>query len=204
MSGGFATVYRATSLHSETRGQQVAIKIAIQAANLIRRVSNEVTIHFSLSHHSILGLYTYFEDATHVYLVTELCINGELFQYLSKRGRLTEPEARSIMFQVVKGVEYLHGFGIIHRDLKLNNLLLTDLFDVKIADFGLADGREGSKRPCGEIVTRKPYGLASDLWSLVKRTLDKVSQFDFELPDYISPEARDLVRPAVDELPKLY
>ncbi|KAI8802483.1 hypothetical protein BJ742DRAFT_873207 [Cladochytrium replicatum] len=224
--GGFATVYRATSLHSETLGQQVAIKImdknAIQTANLIRRVSNEVTIHFSLSHHSILGLYTYFENTTHVYLVTELCINGELFQYLSKRGRLTEPEVRSIMFQVVKGVEYLHGLGIIHRDLKLSNLLLTDRFDVKIADFGLAvkiNGREGEQKTmCGtpnyispEIVTRKPYGLASDLWSLgcmfvtmltgkppfetnaVKRTLDKVSRVDFELPGYISPEARDLI-----------
>lgn len=93
---------------------------------MTRRVANEVEIHWQLHHKSILELYTYFEDADHVYLVMELCAGGELYRYLQQRGSpLSEPEARRIMVQLIGGLQYLHSHGIIHRDLKLSNLLLT-------------------------------------------------------------------------------
>ena len=101
-------------------------KKLMKAAGMTRRVANEVEIHWQLHHRSILDLYTYFEDADSVYLVMELCSGGELYRYLQQRGSpLTEPEARKVMLQLVDGLQYLHAHGIIHRDLKLSNLLLT-------------------------------------------------------------------------------
>lgn len=94
---------------------------------MIQRVKNEVTIHHQLRHPNILELYHFFEDATMVYLIMELCANGELFHFLKKRkGALSEEEARGFFFDIVKGVDYLHEHGIIHRDLKLSNILLDD------------------------------------------------------------------------------
>ncbi|KAJ3022465.1 Serine/threonine-protein kinase plk4 [Thoreauomyces humboldtii] len=121
---------------------------------MTRRVANEVEVHWQLHHPSILELYNYFEDQSYVYLVMEICQNGELFQYIRQRdSALTEPEARGVIAQIVRGLLYLHANGIIHRDLKLSNLLLTENMDVKIADFGLAvklgelDGEQ--KTMCG-------------------------------------------------------
>ncbi|KAI9100691.1 hypothetical protein DFS34DRAFT_615441 [Phlyctochytrium arcticum] len=234
--GGFGLVHRAVCKNAGLAGKEVAIKMIdkrlMKAANMTLRVANEVEVHWQLHHPSILSLYNYFEDPSYVYLVMELCRNGELYGYIHRRGEpLREEEARGVMTQIVRGVLYLHANGIIHRDLKLSNLLLTDQFDVKIADFGLAvklsdpDGEQ--KTMCGtpnyispEIVSRQPYGLASDVWSLgcmvvtiltgkppfesraVKNTLDRVSRVDYSLPDHISPEARDLVNRLLQKDPK--
>ena len=80
-------------------------------------------------------------NAARIYLVLELLPGGELLTALQKRGNYTESDARKAFVQVLYGLEYLHDRNILHRDLKLENLLLTDEHDlttVKIADFGLA------------------------------------------------------------------
>ncbi|TPX61796.1 hypothetical protein SpCBS45565_g07173 [Spizellomyces sp. 'palustris'] len=234
--GGFGFVHKAVSKSKGTYGREVAIKMIdkrlMKAANMTRRVANEVEIHWQLHHPSILELYNYFEDQSYVYLVMELCQNGELYRYIHQRKcPLTEPEARGVMAQIVRGLLYLHANGIIHRDLKLSNLLLTDNFDVKIADFGLAvklnDPEGEQKTMCGtpnyispEIVSRQPYGLTSDVWSLgcmivtiltgtppfeskaVKNTLDRVSRVDYSLPDSLSAHAKDLVHRLLQKDPK--
>lgn len=111
----------------------------MQAAGMVNRVRQEVAIHSRLSHPSILQLYSYFEDGDFVYLVLELCENGELQRYLKNRGSpLGEDEAREVMLQVVQGMLYLHSHNILHRDLSLANLLLSRDMKVKIGDFGLA------------------------------------------------------------------
>lgn len=99
---------------------------------MTQRVSNEVSVHWQLNHPCVLELYTYFEDKEFVYLVTELCVNGELFQYLQNAPgrRLSEAQVRMVMRDVVAGLEYLHSHEIIHRDLKLSNMLLTKGFRV--------------------------------------------------------------------------
>jgi serine/threonine protein kinase len=106
---------------------------------MAQRVFNEIDVHVQLAHPAILRLFAFFEDDTHVYLVMELCRHGELYRYLQRRrqasdppgslGRLSEAEARGVMMQVVNGLMYLHGLGIIHRDLKLSNLLLSKDYD---------------------------------------------------------------------------
>lgn len=89
------------------------------------RVKNEVAIHVQLRHPNILELYHFFEDQDRVYLVMELCSNGEFYQYLKRRkAPLSAPEAQIFFKEIVEGVNYLHEHGIIHRDLKLSNILL--------------------------------------------------------------------------------
>lgn len=222
--GGFACVYRAKCHRT---GHQVAIKEIdvwmMKKQNMIDRVRQEVKIHSQLKHPSILELYTFFEDCQHVYLVLELCHNGELLQYLKRNGnKLSEIEARYIIRQVVEGLLYLHKHNIAHRDMTLTNLLLTKDMRIKIADFGLAtqlnSRDEKHMTMCGtpnyispEVATRSSHGLETDLWGLgcllytllvghppfdtdaIKSTLTKVVMSDFSLPNYLSNKAKDLI-----------
>lgn len=222
--GGFAHVYRARCRRT---GIFVAIKMIDKAmmagAGMIGRVRQEVTIHSRLKHPAILELYTFFEDAHYVYLVLELAHNGELAKHfkLGTRG-LSEKAAADIFRQVLSGVLYLHTHNIIHRDLSLNNLLLTKDLKVKIADFGLATQLNGPDEKhvtmCGtpnyispEVASREVHGLPADVWGLgcmlytllvgsppfhtqhVKTTLNKVINGDFKIPAELSLQAQDLL-----------
>lgn len=129
---------------------------------------------------------------------------------------------RHFMHQIITGMLYLHSHGILHRDLTLSNLLLTNDMNIKIADFGLATQlrmpHEKHYTMCGtpnyispEIATRSAHGLESDVWSLgcmfytllvgkppfdtdtVKNTLNKVVLADYEMPAFLSREAQDLI-----------
>uniref|UniRef100_A0A671WAN9 Serine/threonine-protein kinase PLK4 n=1 Tax=Sparus aurata TaxID=8175 RepID=A0A671WAN9_SPAAU len=222
--GSFACVYRAKSVKT---GLEVAIKTidkkAMHKAGMVQRVTNEVEIQCRLKHPSILELYNYFEDSNYVYLVLEMCHNGEMSRYLKERKmHFSEDEARHFMHQIVKGMLYLHTHGILHRDLTLSNLLLTSNMNIKIADFGLATQlklpNEKHFTMCGtpnyispEVATRSAHGLESDVWSLgcmfyaflmgrppfdtdtVKHTLSKVVLGEYEMPGHVSLEAQDLI-----------
>ncbi|XP_068195654.1 serine/threonine-protein kinase PLK4 isoform X2 [Antennarius striatus] len=230
--GSFACVYRAKSVKS---GLEVAIKTidkkAMHKAGMVQRVTNEVEIQCRLKHPSILELYNYFEDSNYVYLVLEMCHNGEMSRYLKERKvPFSEDEARHFMHQIVKGMLYLHTHGILHRDLTLSNLLLTSNMNIKIADFGLATQlklpNEKHFTMCGtpnyispEVATRSAHGLESDVWSLgcmfyaflmgrppfdtdtVKHTLSKVVLGEYEMPGHVSLEAQDLIHQLLQKNP---
>ncbi|KAL1489274.1 hypothetical protein ABEB36_014204 [Hypothenemus hampei] len=229
--GGFASVYQG---RCRKTGLDVAIKMIdkklMQAEGMVSRVQQEVSIHSRLKHPSILELYTFFEDANYVYLILELCHNGELQQYI-KRKTLSESEVCSIMRQVVEGIRYLHFHNILHRDISLSNLLLTKDMQVKIADFGLATQLtrpdEKHRTMCGtpnfispEVATRGSHGLEVDVWSLgcllytllvgsppfdtnaVKSTLTRVVMANYTLPHHLSPEAKDLINALLQKNPR--
>uniref|UniRef100_A0A671NTC5 Serine/threonine-protein kinase PLK4 n=1 Tax=Sinocyclocheilus anshuiensis TaxID=1608454 RepID=A0A671NTC5_9TELE len=232
--GSFACVYRAKSVNT---GLEVAIKMidkkAMHKAGMVQRVINEVEIQCRLKHPSVLELYNYFEDSNYVYLVLEMCHNGEMSRYLKERKKpFTEEEARHFMHQIVKGMLYLHTHGIMHRDLTLSNLLLTTSMNIKIADFGLATQlklpSEKHFTMCGtpnyispEVATRSAHGLESDVWSLgcmfyafltsrppfdtdtVKHTLNKVVLGEYQMPTHISAEAQDLIQQLLQKNPAL-
>lgn len=101
----------------------------------------EISILKKLDHPNIVKFYESFETSRHVYLVTEYVSGPSLLQYLkSKPSRtLEEDEAKRIWKQVVEAVSYLHSKNITHRDIKLENVLLSkDLQTVKLIDFGFS------------------------------------------------------------------
>ncbi|CAH0519090.1 unnamed protein product [Peronospora belbahrii] len=177
--GATAQVYLATH---ERSGTQVAIKVIdkllIQRAQLERKIQQELVLHTELQHPHVLYVETVFQDARNYYMVLEYCANRSLSTIIKTlpQCKMDEHMAKKIFRQVVAGVVYLHGNGVIHRDLKLANLLVTEHGEVKISDFGLA-ARLGEDHVtmCGtpnfiapEILTAedKPYDEAVDIWSL--------------------------------------
>lgn len=83
-------------------------------------------------------LHDVFESSTFIFLIFEICKNGELFDYLTSVVTLSEKKTRYIMRQVFEGIQHVHNQGIVHRDLKPENILLDDNLNVKITDFGFA------------------------------------------------------------------
>uniref|UniRef100_A0A1Q3G4G1 phosphorylase kinase n=1 Tax=Culex tarsalis TaxID=7177 RepID=A0A1Q3G4G1_CULTA len=91
-----------------------------------------------MGHKFIIELQDVFESDAFIFLVFELCRQGELFDYLTSVVTLSEKKSRYIMRQIFEGVDYIHSKNIVHRDLKPENILLDDSLNVKITDFGFA------------------------------------------------------------------
>ena len=75
----------------------------------------------------------------------EICTGGNLLTYLRKRRRLEERIAKLLMLQLIRGLGYIHDKGIAHRDIKLENILLTNLGHLKICDFGVSHLQQPKK-----------------------------------------------------------
>lgn len=92
-----------------------------------------------LDHPHILNVYEYFEDAVHLYIVTELCTGGELFDKIIEKKKFNEEEAAKVMEQILSAIVFCHGHNIVHRDLKPENTLYaTNKPDaiIRVIDFG--------------------------------------------------------------------
>ncbi|EFX65772.1 phosphorylase b kinase gamma catalytic chain, skeletal muscle/heart isoform-like isoform X2 [Daphnia pulex] len=89
-------------------------------------------------HPYIIELHDVFESETFIFLVFELCRNGELFDYLTSVVTLSEKKTKYIMKQLFEALQHVHRLNIAHRDLKPENILLDDSLNVKLTDFGFA------------------------------------------------------------------
>jgi calcium-dependent protein kinase len=92
-----------------------------------------------LDHPHILNIYEYYEDDSHLYIVTELCTGGELFDKIIAKKRYAETECAEVMEQIVSAVVFCHKAGIVHRDLKPENIIYaTSKPDsiIRVIDFG--------------------------------------------------------------------
>jgi serine/threonine protein kinase len=126
-------------------------------------LTREIHHHRRLHHPNVLQLFEVVATESSIWLVSELCAGGELFDYLVEKGRLNEQEAKRIFGQLCLGVGYIHRQGVVHRDLKLENVLLDERCNVKVADFGF--GREFEQRRlmetfCGTTGYAAPEMLA--------------------------------------------
>lgn len=186
--GSFGVVIEAT--HRET-GKKWAIKKVNRekaGSSGVKLLEREVSILKIVNHDHIIHLEEVFETPKRVYLVMELCEGGELREILQRRKRLSESETRHVIHSLAFAIAYLHKKDIVHRDLKLENILVQsgDVADgeamtlnIKVTDFGLAvqKGGVGSENmlqaTCGtpiymapEVINAHDYSQQCDIWSI--------------------------------------
>ncbi|XP_040339992.1 hormonally up-regulated neu tumor-associated kinase isoform X2 [Herpailurus yagouaroundi] len=163
---------------------QVAIKVidkkrAKKDTYVTKNLRREGQIQQMIRHPNITQLLDILETENSYYLVMELCPGGNLMHKIYEKKRLEESEARRYIRQLISAVEHLHRAGVVHRDLKIENLLLDEDNNIKLIDFGLSNcaGILGHSDPfstqCGspayaapELLARKKYGPKIDVWSI--------------------------------------
>ncbi|KAG6877428.1 hypothetical protein C0993_007479 [Termitomyces sp. T159_Od127] len=216
--GAYGKVRMGTHRPTSTR---VAIKQIPKAMSA--SLTREIHHHRQLHHPHVTQMYEVIATESYIWIVTELCTGGELFDYVVEKGRLLEEEARLIFGQLCLAVAYLHDRGIVHRDLKLENVLLDERCRIKLGDFGFTrEYEKGSfmETFCGttgyaspEMLEGKKYqGPEVDVWSLgvilyclLTGTLpfddddegvmrQMIIKGDFEDPDWLSIECRNLIK----------
>jgi len=201
-SGSYGTVK--LGVYRKTK-QKVAIKI-IQKAKLkpdeLDLVLNEIDVLKFCKHPSVINFLDHFENSEYIFIILEYIKYGDLREYLNKKIKdktlLAEERAADISYQIAEGLQYLHKFGIVHRDLKLENIMISryeknQRFEVKILDFGLSKiigpketllDRFGTLYYISpEIVLSEPHNKATDIWSygvLVYNLLSGEFPFDDE------------------------
>ena len=154
------------SINKSYLNEEASKKKVMQEFNILRRTRHE----------NIVRLFESFESPKHIVFVMEVCGAGDLLTYVRKRRKLKEDVAKYIFKQIVAGIKYVNQKGILHRDIKLDNILLTSEGRVKICDFGvskLAKPGDIMMEQCGtpayiapEVFEGKGYeGYASDIWS---------------------------------------
>uniref|UniRef100_A0A673TCF0 non-specific serine/threonine protein kinase n=1 Tax=Suricata suricatta TaxID=37032 RepID=A0A673TCF0_SURSU len=182
--GSYAKV---KSAYSERLKLNVAVKIIDRRKAptdfLGKFLPREIEILPRLNHRSIVKTYEIFETSDgRVYIVMELAVRGDLLQLVQTRGALPEDDARDKFHQLSSAIKYCHDLNVVHRDLKLENVLLDESFNIKLSDFGFSKRclRDGSGRLtlsktfCGsaayaapEVLEAVPYQpKVCDIWSL--------------------------------------
>ncbi|CAI2364178.1 unnamed protein product [Moneuplotes crassus] len=144
--------------------------------NSKRKVMQEVYILKKIRHQNVVHFFETFETEKYILLVMELCGGGDLLNYVRKRRRLKEDLAKVFFKQIILALYCIHQKNIVHRDIKLDNILLDHHGNVKIGDFGVSKlVRPGEKmtEQCGtpayiapEILLDRGYsGYGVDIWS---------------------------------------
>ncbi|KAI4207560.1 MAG: hypothetical protein LQ346_000492 [Caloplaca aetnensis] len=171
--GSFGKVYLAS--HKLTNGSKVVLKSAKKDdANLAREIHH----HRQFLHPHIARLYEVIVTERLVWLVLEYCPGDELYNYLLRHGPIPSEKVQKIFTQLVGAVAYVHNMSCVHRDLKLENILLDKNENVKLCDFGFTREYEGKmsylQTFCGTVCYSAPEMLKGekyagekvDVWSL--------------------------------------
>ena len=176
--GSYARVYKG---RSRNRHQSVAIKrfekSKIKSPAALERIRSELSLLSSLRHPNIIEFIELFETRAHIFLIMELAEGGDLQSQVFKTKGLSEAQYLPILSQILSGLLYLEEKKILHRDLKLDNILLSKN-KVKIADFGVSVGGIEKKTVLYECIGTPMYlapemvsgngykGFKSDIWAL--------------------------------------
>eukprot|EP00727_Mastigamoeba_balamuthi_P008582 m51a1_g4346 putative calcium-dependent protein (566) ;mRNA; r:203984-206277 len=217
--GAAGSVYRAVR---RADGAEVAVKVMAKGRD--SRPAFEARIMHSLDHPHIVHLFEALESPSHFYMAMELVKGGDMLDRVSKDKSYCEHRAREIVAQILEAVDHMHSRGVIHRDIKLDNFLLSDGSDeatIKIADFDLScfdnESRELCVIMCARTSSPRPYSRMCDMWSIgivlyillagrapfsldnsdddwMEDTLTGSPTFEEEQWKTISPMAIDLVR----------
>ncbi len=159
--GGMAVVYRARDLKLE---RNVAIKLLkkeySQDAEFIERFKNEARSAAKLSHSNIVAAYDIVNSGERHYIVMELVEGITLRDYIARKGRLSNKETIGIALQTAEGLSEAHKNGIIHRDIKSQNIIISKEGRIKIGDFGIA--KAASTNSNGQPVIGSAHYIAPE------------------------------------------
>ncbi|XP_072237411.1 serine/threonine-protein kinase 33 [Leuresthes tenuis] len=184
--GSFGAVYEATHIETQTKWAIKEVCRPAAGSTMVEMVDNEINILKQVNHAHIIHLEAIYSTAVMIYLVTECCKGGDLKQLLQQKTFFTEDETRHVISCLADAVVYLHKRDIVHRDLKLENILVKNSLDeddgridIKVADFGLSvkPGGVGIENmmteACGTLIYMAPemmsgrgYSHWCDVWSI--------------------------------------
>ncbi|RWS29690.1 serine/threonine-protein kinase PLK1-like protein, partial [Leptotrombidium deliense] len=230
--GGFAKCYELIEKPGDVvfAGKVIA-KAQLQKSDQKEKMSQEIAIHRSIKHKHIVQFNSYFEDKNFIYIVLELCSKRSLMEMHKRRKTLTEPEIRYFVRQIADACLYLHERKIVHRDLKLGNLFLNEVMELKVGDFGLATRivSEGERKLtlCGtpnyiapEVLMKKGHSYEVDVWSLgcivytlivgkppfetseLKDTYKRIRHNEYHIPSFVPHEVRVFIQKMLQSDPK--
>ncbi|KAJ0092853.1 hypothetical protein Patl1_25130 [Pistacia atlantica] len=178
--GRFGTVFRCTSRIS---GESFAVKsidkslISGDTLDSQCLLSEPKILQFLAPDHHIVQIFDVYEDDYHLHMVLELCDSQDLYHHLINKGILSESESKSIITQLLQAISHMHKLGIVHRDIKPDNILFSSGNIVKISDFGSAEffNNESEELMRGvvgtpyyvapEVVAGRDYNEKVDIWS---------------------------------------
>lgn len=183
--GGFAKVYDFVEINSNERyACKIVDKEKLKPESTRRKFFAEVEIHQRLKHPNVLNFIRYFDDDHYYYLLLERCCRYSLMDLHMSKGVFTVPEIKHIMIQLLTATSFLHSNLVIHRDLKLGNIMIDPYGNVKVGDFGfatqLSSQDERKVTMCGtpnyiapEVLKPEDsskaslgYSFSADIWSL--------------------------------------
>jgi serine/threonine protein kinase len=223
--GGFGRVLLVRKRDTrKVYAMKVLKKAVIAARGETEHTRTEKSVLSKIDHPFLAKLYWSFQTQDNLYLVMDFINGGELFHHLSQQKRFTEDRTKFYAAQIVSGLEYLHSHGIIYRDLKPENLLLSAEGNIIMTDFGLS--KEGLQAKdsrtatfCGtpeylapEVIKGEEYTKAIDWWSVgtliyemltglppfytddEENMYHKIMTADLVVPAFFSPEVADIIR----------
>lgn len=177
-TGALGVVREAVCRRSSRRVAVKSMNKTCLSEKQLEEVRAELDLHATLSHPSIVKFEAAFESDAEVFVVQELLSGGELFDRVTQRTRLSEKEAANIAMQLLEAVAFMHGRNVMHRDIKLENIVFSqeEGSRVKLIDFGYAtrfedgamvNGMYGSLRYVApEVLQGQAYDARADVWSL--------------------------------------
>lgn len=175
--GGMSTVYRCLDTRLD---REVAAKVMdsryLDDEVFLNRFSREARAMAQLSHPNLVGVYDFSADGEEVFLIMELITGGTLRELLAERGPMPPHAAAAVMRGMLTGLNVAHNRGLVHRDIKPDNILIAGDHTVKLADFGLVRAASESNRSTDQIVGTvayiapeqvdgTPLSLATDVYS---------------------------------------
>ncbi len=181
--GSYGTVYSVVNI-------QTNVTVAMKKIEKVKEneiddleIKNEIDILKKLDHPNIVKIYEFYNTLTDFYIVTEYCKKGELYGYI--KNTYSENQLAVLFYQVFSGLYYLHDHHILHRDLKLENIMISDIekdlktkedyFWIKIIDFGTAKIFKKNKNEKAVVgssyyiapeVLKQKYNEKCDTWSV--------------------------------------
>ena len=157
-SGGMADVYKAMD---EVLGRTVAVKIMhphyADDPTFVQRFRHEAQSAANLSHPNIVNIYDWGQQGDTYYIVMEYVKGTDLKALIAQRGPADPVKATEYAAQICAGLSVAHGYGIIHRDIKSHNLVLTPDGTIKIMDFGIARAVDSMMTQTGSVLGTAQY-----------------------------------------------